>query len=185
MATRACVPTVRSLRETAQLPPESAQSPSARVPSERLTVPVAEPELASTEIVQVTAEPTGAGFASLAIRTEGPATAPENLARLYEYSRRLQSDPRIVAVDGLVDLDPRITLDQYRLLYGDPSGPPQRAKTFTGDYITALTGWGATMMALWEVQKTGRGQVVDLAQYEAVAQTNGNTLPLYTAEGVA
>lgn len=68
---------------------------------------------------------------------------------------------------------------------GDPSGPPQRAKTYTGDYITALTGWAATMMALWEVNKTGRGQVVDLAQYEAVAQTNGNTLPLYTAEGVS
>jgi crotonobetainyl-CoA:carnitine CoA-transferase CaiB-like acyl-CoA transferase len=68
---------------------------------------------------------------------------------------------------------------------GDPSGPPQRAKTFTGDYLTALTGWAATMMALWEVQKTGRGQVIDLAQYEAVAQTNGNTLPLYTAEGVS
>jgi crotonobetainyl-CoA:carnitine CoA-transferase CaiB-like acyl-CoA transferase len=67
---------------------------------------------------------------------------------------------------------------------GDPSGPPQRAKTFTGDYITALTGWASTMMALWEVKKTGRGQVVDLAQYEAVAQTQGNTLPLYTGQGV-
>jgi len=67
---------------------------------------------------------------------------------------------------------------------GDPSGPPQRAKTFTGDYITALTGWAATMMALWEVKKTGRGQVIDLAQYEAVAQTQGNTLPLYTGQGV-
>lgn len=66
---------------------------------------------------------------------------------------------------------------------GDPSGPPQRAKTFTGDFITALTGWGATMMALWEVKKTGRGQVVDLAQFEAVAQTQGNLLPLYTGEG--
>src|SRR4029079_16441921 len=39
------------------------------------------------------------------------------------------------------------------------------------------------MMALWEVKKTGRGQIVDLAQYEAVAQTNGNTLPLFTGEG--
>jgi crotonobetainyl-CoA:carnitine CoA-transferase CaiB-like acyl-CoA transferase len=66
---------------------------------------------------------------------------------------------------------------------GDPAGPPQRAKTFTGDYVTALTGWAATMMGLWEVQKTGRGQVIDLAQFEAVAQTGGNTLPLYTAEG--
>lgn len=68
---------------------------------------------------------------------------------------------------------------------GDPAGPPQRAKSYTGDYITALTGWASVMMALWEVKKSGRGQVVDLAQYEAVAQTNGNTLPLYSAEGVA
>jgi crotonobetainyl-CoA:carnitine CoA-transferase CaiB-like acyl-CoA transferase len=68
---------------------------------------------------------------------------------------------------------------------GDPAGPPQRAKVFTGDYITALTGWAATMMALWEVSKSGRGQVIDLAQYEAVAQTQGNCLPLYTGEGAA
>ncbi len=66
---------------------------------------------------------------------------------------------------------------------GDPSGPPQRAKVYTGDYMTALTGWAATMMALWEVKKTGRGQVIDLAQYEAVAQTQGNCLPLYTGQG--
>jgi crotonobetainyl-CoA:carnitine CoA-transferase CaiB-like acyl-CoA transferase len=70
-------------------------------------------------------------------------------------------------------------------LTGDPSGPPQRAKSYTGDYVTALTGWAATMMALWEVKKSGRGQVIDLAQYEAVAQTNGATLPLYTGEGAA
>ena len=68
---------------------------------------------------------------------------------------------------------------------GDPSGPPQRAKTFTGDYLTALTGWAATMMGLWEAKKTGRGQVIDLAQYEAVAQTQGNTLPLYTGQGMS
>jgi crotonobetainyl-CoA:carnitine CoA-transferase CaiB-like acyl-CoA transferase len=66
---------------------------------------------------------------------------------------------------------------------GDPSGPPQRAKVYTGDYITALTGWASTMMALWEVKKTGRGQVIDLAQYEAVAQTQGNSIPLYTGMG--
>jgi crotonobetainyl-CoA:carnitine CoA-transferase CaiB-like acyl-CoA transferase len=66
---------------------------------------------------------------------------------------------------------------------GDPSGPPQRAKVFTGDYITALTGWAVTMRALLEVKKSGRGQVVDLAQYEAVAQTQGNCMPLYTGEG--
>jgi crotonobetainyl-CoA:carnitine CoA-transferase CaiB-like acyl-CoA transferase len=66
---------------------------------------------------------------------------------------------------------------------GDPSGPPQRAKVYTGDYITALTGWASTLMALWEVKKTGRGQVIDLAQYEAVAQTQGNCMPLFTGQG--
>jgi len=66
---------------------------------------------------------------------------------------------------------------------GDPSGPPQRAKVYTGDYLTALTGWAATMMGLWEVKKTGRGQVIDLAQYECVAQTQGNCMPLFTGEG--
>ncbi len=69
-------------------------------------------------------------------------------------------------------------------LTGDPAGPPQRAKCYTGDYVTALTGWAATMMGLWEAKKTGRGQVIDVAQYEAVAQTNGNTLPLYSGEGI-
>ena len=33
-------------------------------------------------------------------------------------------------------------------LTGDPAGPPQRAKSYTGDYVTALTGWAATMMGL-------------------------------------
>jgi len=68
---------------------------------------------------------------------------------------------------------------------GDPSGPPQRAKVYTGDYLTSLTGWAATMMGLWEVRNTGGGQVIDLAQYEAVAQTQGNCLPLYTGQGVS
>jgi len=66
---------------------------------------------------------------------------------------------------------------------GDPSGPPQRAKVYTGDYLASLTGWAATMMGLWEVKKSGRGQVIDLAQFEAVAQTQGNCLPLYTGQG--
>jgi crotonobetainyl-CoA:carnitine CoA-transferase CaiB-like acyl-CoA transferase len=88
-----------------------------------------------------------------------------------EYLGRPGYDAIAQAYDGMMNLT------------GDPAGPPQRAKTYTGDYITALTGWAATMMALWEVKKSGRGQVVDLAQYEAVAQTNGNTLPLFTGEG--
>jgi crotonobetainyl-CoA:carnitine CoA-transferase CaiB-like acyl-CoA transferase len=41
------------------------------------------------------------------------------------------------------------------------------------------------MMALWKVKKTGRRQVIDLAQYDAVAQTRGNSMPLYTGQGAS
>jgi crotonobetainyl-CoA:carnitine CoA-transferase CaiB-like acyl-CoA transferase len=67
---------------------------------------------------------------------------------------------------------------------GDPAGPPQRAKLYTADYMTAITGWAATMTALWEAKKNGRGQVIDLAQYEVIAHTQGHNLPLFSAEGI-
>ena len=79
-------------------------------------------------------------------RSGRPATptSPENLAALYDYSRRLAADPRITRVESLVDVDPRLTLAQYQLLYGDPNGPRDRyvatalAATTKGD-LTAFT----------------------------------------------
>ncbi len=80
----------------------------------------------------------------LAIRTTGAATAPDNLAALHDYSRRIAADPRVTRVDSLLDIDPRISLEQYSLLYGDPNGPRDRyaltalAATTRGD-LTAFT----------------------------------------------
>ncbi len=79
----------------------------------------------------------------IAVRTTGDATAPGNVAALYGYSRRLAADPRVSRVSGLVDVDPRLTLAQYQLLYGS-GGPPDRfvatslAATTHGD-LTAFT----------------------------------------------
>ncbi len=86
----------------------------------------------------------------LAIRTPGAATDPANLAALYEYSRRLAADPRIERVDSLVDVDPRLTLEQYELLYLSTGGPPDRyvsevlSATTQGDLtaFTILTPYG-------------------------------------------
>jgi RND superfamily putative drug exporter len=72
----------------------------------------------------------------LAIRTSGPATDPANLATLFDYSRRLAADPRIERVDGLVDIDPRLTLAQYGLLYGSGGGPPDR---YISEILSATT----------------------------------------------
>src|SRR5262245_19762382 len=81
---------------------------------------------------------------TLAIRTTGRATSLENVAALYDYSRRLAADPRITRVEGLVDVDPRLGLDQYQLLYGDPNGPRDRfiamaLAATTKDDVTAFT----------------------------------------------
>ena len=83
----------------------------------------------SREAYDVLAREFGEGeFAPLviAVRTTGAATAPENVAALYAYSRRLAADPRISRVASYVDLDERLTLEQYQLLYGSPGGPPDR-----------------------------------------------------------
>src|SRR4051812_9203604 len=72
----------------------------------------------------------------LAIRTPGQATSPANVAALYDYSRRLAADPRIQRVDSLVDVDPRLGLPQYQLLYANRAGPPDR---FVQEALTATT----------------------------------------------
>jgi RND superfamily putative drug exporter len=86
----------------------------------------------------------------LAVRTDGPATSPANVAALYDYTRRLSADPRVATVDSLVDVDPRLTLQQYQLLYASPTGPPDRfvqealASTTKGNLtsITITTNYG-------------------------------------------
>ena len=81
---------------------------------------------------------------ALAVRTSGPVTDPANLAALYDYSRRLAADPRVTRVDSLVDVDRRLSLTQYQLLYGDPNGPRDRYVAMalaatTRDDLTAFT----------------------------------------------
>jgi RND superfamily putative drug exporter len=99
----------------------------------------------------------------LAIRTGGPATAPNNLAALYDYSRRLAADPRVTRVEGLVDVDRRLTLDQYRLLYGAPSGPPDRYVLTT---LVATTRGNLTAFTIYTAfgpnREEGKALVADL-----------------------
>jgi RND superfamily putative drug exporter len=81
----------------------------------------------------------------LAIRTEGEVRDPANLAELYDYSRRLAADDRIERVDSLVDVDPRMTLEQYQLVYGSSADPPDR---FIAQVLTATTRGDLTAFTL-------------------------------------
>jgi RND superfamily putative drug exporter len=103
----------------------------------------------SREAYDILAREFGEGeFAPIvvAIRTAGDATTPANLAALHDYSRRLAADERISRVQGLVDLDPRLALEQYQLLYASPSGPPDR---FVAAQLDATTRGDLTAFTLY------------------------------------
>jgi RND superfamily putative drug exporter len=59
----------------------------------------------------------------VAVTTPGAALAPDNLDRLYDFSRAIGRDPRVARVESVVDVDPRITREQYKYLYADPERP--------------------------------------------------------------
>ena len=99
----------------------------------------------------------------LAIRMPAAATAPDQLAALFDYSRRLAADPRIVRVQGLVDVDPRLKLAQYQLLYADPNGPRDR---YVAEALAASTKGNLTAFTIYTPygpnRDEGRSLVTDL-----------------------
>ena len=138
------------------------------------------PEVASRAAFDLLDDKFGAGrFApiSLAIRTTGPVTSAANVAALVDYSRRLAADPRIRRVDGLVDVDPRLTKDQYVLLYGAPAGPPDR---FVATALAATTKGDLTMFTL----TTPYGPNADEAR-RLVADLRAGGGPLAAPAGMA
>ena len=100
---------------------------------------------------------------SLAVRTDGPATSPDTLAALFDYSRRLAADSRVARVESLVNVDPRLTLTQYQLLYADPNGPRDR---FVATGLAATTNGDLTAFTIYTPygpnRQEGRGLVADL-----------------------
>jgi trehalose monomycolate/heme transporter len=63
----------------------------------------------------------------IAIRTQGSATASDNLATLNDYVNRVEAIPGVSSVNSLVSVDPRITLAEYQQIYAHPALNPQVA----------------------------------------------------------
>jgi RND superfamily putative drug exporter len=60
----------------------------------------------------------------LAVIAPERITAPAQLSTLYDFTRALARDPRVERVESIVDLDPRLTKEQYALLYARPEASP-------------------------------------------------------------
>ena len=46
---------------------------------------------------------------------------PERIAALDEFVRRIEADPAVARVQSIVSLDPRLSTEQYQLIYADPT----------------------------------------------------------------
>jgi formyl-CoA transferase len=70
-----------------------------------------------------------------------------------------------------------------RYVTGFPDRPPVRMNLSIGDAIASLHGVIGVLMCLHHKNKTGEGQVVDVALYESVFNMMESTLPEYGATG--
>lgn len=71
-----------------------------------------------------------------------------------------------------------------RHLTGEPGRVPVRTGVSIGDTLAALHGVIGILTALYERQRSGKGQVIDVALYEAVFNCTESLLPEYSAFGV-
>lgn len=71
-----------------------------------------------------------------------------------------------------------------RYLAGDPDRPPSRVGLSIGDSLAATFACVGTLAALHGRERTGRGQVVDSAIYEAVLAMLESTVSEYSVAGV-
>jgi crotonobetainyl-CoA:carnitine CoA-transferase CaiB-like acyl-CoA transferase len=67
---------------------------------------------------------------------------------------------------------------------GYPDHPPSRAAPWTGDYMTALFTLWSSLAGLTYARAHGKGQSIDLAQYEAIHRTLGGTMLEYFQQGL-
>jgi len=71
-----------------------------------------------------------------------------------------------------------------RYVTGDPSTPPSRAGISIGDTLAATFATVGALAALHSRERTGRGQVVDSAIYEAVLAVMESLIPEYEIAGL-
>lgn len=71
----------------------------------------------------------------------------------------------------------------WRHIVGDPDRAPSRMGISIGDALAATYGCLGALAALHHRERTGEGQVVDSALYEAVLQVMESLVPEYTVAG--
>ena len=123
------------------------------------------------------------------------ARVMSNLGLDYEELCRLRPDVICVRMTGFgldgpyrdqVSYGPTLqALTGYTLLMAEPGAPPAGFGYSYSDLAGGNLGALAVLAGLWHRRRTGRGQLVDLSQLEAVASLVGPTLLARALDGCA
>jgi crotonobetainyl-CoA:carnitine CoA-transferase CaiB-like acyl-CoA transferase len=118
-----------------------------------------------------------------------------NLGLDWDELRKLRPDIICVRMTGFgltgpdrdhVSYGPTLqALTGYTLLMAEPDGAPSGFGYSYSDLAGGNLGALATLAAIWHRRRTGRGQLVDLAQLEAVASLVGPVLLERALDGAA
>ena len=98
------------------------------------------------------------GLGSAHLRELNPGlivTSLSGFGQTGPLSARALFDPIAQAMSGLMALT------------GDPDGPPTLTGTYIADHLAGLYGAIGTLLALYARQRTGEGQIVDVASLDA------------------
>ncbi len=76
------------------------------------------------------------------------------------------------------------SISGFAQINGYPDGPPTLPSFALGDAVAGLTGSFAAMAALWERERSGRGQVIDLSIYEPLFWLLGPQTSVYDQLGI-
>lgn len=122
---------------------------------------------------------------------------PGTLERLgLGYDVMSDRNPKVVLVriSGYGQTGPNAELPGYgaiceafagvRHMTGDPDRPPSRTALAATDYLTSVYAAFGAMMAVLTVQRTGRGQIVDAALYEAAFSMMESVVPDHDRLGI-
>jgi CoA:oxalate CoA-transferase len=113
----------------------------------------------------------------------------------YGYETLKEKYPRLIyaAVSGFGHTGPYARRPAYDMiaqamggvmsLTGHPGGPPTRVGTSTGDITAALFATIGIVTALYDREKTGRGQKVDVAMLDSQVAVLENAISRYVATG--
>lgn len=123
---------------------------------------------------------------------------PGVAARLEVDAQHLRArNPRLVylSISGFGQSGPLAAWPAYDLIIqamsglmsttGEPAGPPMAVGESIADVATGLFGSWAVLAALWHRERTGEGQTIDLAMFDAMLAMQLTGLARYRAEGVA